>query len=68
MYAYALPRRVSTSAEYRAKLRIAADGSAYVQATAVSANAEVGLGSEVRVSGLTIRPGAMVWLRTQVSG
>lgn len=68
VYAYALPRRVSASVEYRAKLRIAADGSAYVQATAVSANVEVGVGSEVRVVGLTIRPGAMVWLRTQVSG
>jgi hypothetical protein len=67
-YIYGVIRRVSASAEYRAKIRIANNGAVFVQASFVSANVETPIGTEVQVTGLTASPGSFIWLRAQVSG
>ncbi len=67
-YLYGISRRVSATAEYRAKIRIAPTGAVYLQAGSVVGGIETSLGSEVRVTGLTAAPGTFVWLRTQVVG
>jgi hypothetical protein len=67
-YIYAALRRVSSANFYRATLRIATSGQVYVGASSVINNTETGIGSEVRVPGLTYVPGAFIWLRAQVSG
>lgn len=67
-YAYLVARRVDASNEYRGKLRVAPDGSVYLQATRVAAGRESGLGTEVRVAGLAVVPGDWVRLRVEVSG
>ena len=67
-WVYGVMRRVSSSSEYRAKLRIAANGSVFVQGSSVSGNAETPIGTEVPVAGLKVTPGSFVWLRAQISG
>jgi len=67
-FIYGVVRRVSATAEYRAKLRIAADGSIFLQAGSVAGNTETPLGTEIRVPGLLVTAGAFIHLRVQVSG
>jgi hypothetical protein len=66
-YIYGVIRRVSSASEYRAKLRVANNGSVFVQASSVSGNVETAIASEVLL-GLKCTPGSFVWLRSQVSG
>ena len=64
-YVYGVVRRVSTTNEYRAKLRYATNGTVFIQATAVVNNAETGIGSEVLVSGLTHTANSVIRVRVQ---
>ena len=67
-YAYLVLRQVNSSTEYRAKLRLAADGGVWLQANRVVGGVESGLGSEVRVSGLVHSADNWIRLRAQVVG
>ncbi|MEP7377990.1 MAG: putative Ig domain-containing protein, partial [Chloroflexota bacterium] len=67
-FIYGIVRRVSSTAEYRAKLRLAVNGNVYIQASSVVNNTETPIGSEVQVPGLTYTPGNFIWLRAQFSG
>ncbi|MBA2701891.1 MAG: putative Ig domain-containing protein [Chloroflexi bacterium] len=60
-YLYGISRRISATAEYRAKIRIAPTGAVYLQAGSVVGGIETSIGSEVRVTGLTAAPGTFVW-------
>jgi hypothetical protein len=67
-FIYGIARRVSSTTEYRAKLRLAVNGNVYVHATAVVNGTETSIGSDVQVPGLTYTPGSFIWLRAQFSG
>ena len=67
-YAYGVARRVTSGTEYRLKIRFAADGSGWVQATRVVGRHETSLAGEVRVPGLDRAAGRFVWLRARVTG
>jgi hypothetical protein len=70
-HAYLLARREGTGttlSEYRARLRIGGDGAVFLRASRVSGGSETGLGSEVRVSGLSHAPGSWLRLRAEFSG
>jgi CSLREA domain-containing protein len=68
VYAYAVARRLGARNAYRLKLRIAANGKAYIQATRFVEGAETGLGPEVRVPGVIVRPGVEIAVRAQAVG
>lgn len=62
-------RRQSTGAEYRARLRLAADGTVLVRIARTSdTGAETQIGSERQVTGLTVGPGVPLALRFETSG
>ena len=68
LYVYGVARRVSATTSYRVKVRIAANGQVFVQATSVVANIETAIGSEVLVPGLTNTPGSFIRVRAQFTG
>ena len=68
LWSYGLIRRINTSNEYRAVLRVAAGGAVYIQASSVLNNVEASIGTEVRVTGLNATPGAFIRMRAQFSG
>jgi PKD repeat protein len=66
---YVIGRRVAANQEYRARLRILADGSVRVAVVRVSGSTtDVPVGTEVLVPGLTYAPGMQLNVRVQVSG
>ena len=67
-FVYGVARRVSSTAEYRAKVRIAANGSVWVQGSVVVGNVETAIGKEVQVTGLTAAPGTFISVRAQFIG
>ena len=67
-FIYGLARRISSTTEYRAKLRLAPNGSVFIQASSVVGNTETPIGSEVQVAGLTHTAGNFIWVRAQFSG
>ena len=67
-WVYGLARRVSSTTEYRAMLRLAPGGGVFVQASAVVNGTETGIGSEVRVTSLTHTAGSFIRVRAQFSG
>jgi hypothetical protein len=67
-FVYGVARRVSTSSEYRIKVRLPVNGQVLVQASSVTANAETALGAEVLVPGLSHTAGGFIRVRAQVSG
>ena len=67
-YVYGALRRVSSTAEYRAKLRLAPNGSVFVHASSVTNSTESPIGTEVPVTGFTYTPGTFIRLRAQASG
>jgi hypothetical protein len=68
MYVYAAVRRVSTTTAYWLKLRLGTNRAVYVQASRLVNNVEQGLGSEVRVDGLTHVADSFIRLRGQATG
>ena len=64
---YAVARRNGNN-EYRAKVRMLADGRVGIQASKVINNAESMIGSEVIVAGLSVTPGSFIWVHAQVLG
>jgi parallel beta-helix repeat protein len=68
LYAYGVARRDADGSEYRLKLRVAAEGSAWVQATRLVDGVERSIGTETPVRGLTVQPGRFVTLRARVTG
>jgi hypothetical protein len=67
-YVYLVARRVSSSSEYRARLRFAPGGITVIQASQVNANTETLLGTEVVVPGVTQQANSYLWLRAQLVG
>jgi hypothetical protein len=67
-FVYGVARRVSTTSEYRIKLRLPPNGTALVQASSVMGNVETALGTEVLVAGLAHSAGGFIRVRAQVSG
>ena len=68
LYVYTEARYSDTANQYRAKVRIAADGSVYLGASRVAAGTQAAIGSEVVVPGLTYTPGTPIWVRAQFTG
>ena len=67
-YAYGIARHIATGTEYRFKIRVNADGAAWVQATHQVGGTETSIGAETRVPGVTVRPGRYLWLRARITG
>ncbi|MEA2623057.1 MAG: hypothetical protein QOH61_1967, partial [Chloroflexota bacterium] len=67
-FVYGVARRTSATAEYRIKLRIAANGAVFVQASSVTGNVETALGTEVRVTAITHAANSFIRVRAQLSG
>jgi PKD repeat protein len=66
---YVIGRRVAANQEYRARVRILADGSVRVAVVRMSGSTnDVLVGAEVLVPGLTYTPGKELIVRVQVSG
>ena len=68
LFYYLVARRVATDTEYRAKVRVAANGSVFVQPTKGVANILTVMGPEVQVMGLTVVPGTALAVRVQYVG
>jgi hypothetical protein len=68
VYVYSAARRISASSAYWLKLTLGTDGSVWLHASRHVANTEQGIGSAVRVSGLTHKAGTFIRLRSQVTG
>ena len=68
LWSYGLLRRINATNEYRASMRFAPGGGVFISASTVINGAEVGIGSEVRVTALTATPGAFFRVRAQFSG
>jgi hypothetical protein len=67
--AYVVARRVAANQEYRGRVRFLADGRVGVAAVKLSGStAEVIIGREVLLSGLTYTPGGELNVRVQASG
>jgi hypothetical protein len=64
VWTYLALRRQTTGAEYRAKVRVDADGGVAIGLSRVISGSEVNLAAELRVAGLSVAPGS--WLRTRV--
>jgi hypothetical protein len=67
-FVYGVLRRVSSTTEYRIKLRLPPNGNVLLQASSVSGNVETAIGSEVLVAGLNHTPGGFIRVRAQISG
>jgi hypothetical protein len=68
-YAYLVTRRSAANVDYRARVRVGADGSVRVAIVSRSGSStDVILGTETVVSGLTLAPGGAVRVRLQASG
>jgi PKD repeat protein len=68
-FVYVPVRRVETYQEYRARVRVLADGSVRVALTRFTGtSSETLLGGEVPVAGLTYAPGTVLNVRTQAEG
>ena len=67
-FVYALVRRVNTTNEYRAKLRLGPGGAVFVQFNRLVGNVESAVGPEVQVPGLTFSSGLVLHLRAQAEG
>lgn len=66
---YLVARRTSSTAQYRARLRVSSAGAVSLALTKLDGSAtEVVIGSQVTVSGLTYAPGADLKVRFRVSG
>jgi PKD repeat protein len=62
-------RRTAMNTEYRARLRFAVGGAAYLAITRVTGSStETILGSEVQLPGITVAPGSPIALRVQIWG
>jgi hypothetical protein len=68
VFAYLVARRTGTDTEYRAKVRIASDGSVWLQPTKAVANAVTALGPELQVAGLTVAANTKLAVRVQYVG
>lgn len=66
-WAYVELRRVSDTAAYRLKLRLAPNGAAYAGLSRVS-GAETDLVPEILLPGVTVSPGVRVWIRAEAIG
>jgi hypothetical protein len=67
-FLYAVVRRVSATREYRIKVRLGSNSGVYLQATSVVDGIETGLGTEVRVAGLSNVANAWIRLRARITG
>ncbi len=67
LYASLTPRRTASGVEYRAKVRVAADGAVTLQHVRVVGGAETTLGTTA-VPGLVVTPGPALVVRTQAVG
>ncbi len=65
---YFVGRQVAPGLEYRARLRFGTDGSLNVVATKVVGGVETGVGSEVKLLGVTHAANQFYWIKTDVSG
>ena len=67
-YVYGVLRHVSSTTEYRAKVRVAPNGNVFVEGTVVVNGVETDIAPEVRVTGVTATAGTYLWLRAQTTG
>lgn len=67
-YVYVSGRRVGTGLEYRARVRVLADGRIALAVSRLSGGTEAFPGGEVVLPGLTYAPGTAVNVRVKVSG
>jgi hypothetical protein len=67
LYVYGQVRRVSATAAYWAKVRVAAGGAVYISSAAYNSSETV-IGTEVRVTGLNLAANSYIRVRVQVQG
>ncbi|MBA2720922.1 MAG: hypothetical protein H0U52_17025 [Chloroflexi bacterium] len=68
VFYYMVGRRVGIDTEYRAKVRVAANGAVFVQPTKAVANVLTVIGPEIQVPGLTAVAGQALAVRVQYVG
>jgi hypothetical protein len=67
-FVYGILRRINSTNEYRAIVRLAPGGGVFIQASNVVNGTETSIGTEVRVTGLVAAPNQFIRVRVQSSG